>query len=122
MHKKIWLTIGMIMILGIFWVSLTPIPPKPLDFELSDKLEHTAAYGLLMWWFAVAVNQTKHQLMLAITFVVMGIGIEFLQQMTGYRYFEVLDMVANTTGVFVGWLVSIYLTPISLKLRLRSPT
>jgi hypothetical protein len=29
----------------------------------------------------------------------MGIALEFLQEMTGYRTFELLDMLANATGV-----------------------
>ncbi len=100
------------MVVAIFWVSLTPRPPQPLDFNAADKLEHTAAYALLMWWFAVSTyNNRRMQITYAIGFVVMGVGIEFLQEMTGYRFYEVLDMLANTSGVFVGWLVSIYLIP-----------
>ena len=33
----------------------------------------------------------------------MGIGIEFLQGMTATRHFEVIDMVANTSGVVLAW-------------------
>ena len=111
MFKRIWLIIGIIMVLAIFWVSLTPRPPQPLNFNAADKLEHTVAYALLMWWFAVSTFHTRTKNIYAICFVVMGVGIEFLQQMTGYRYFEILDMLANTAGVFVGWLVSVYLIP-----------
>jgi len=33
----------------------------------------------------------------------MGIGIEFLQAATPTRNFEVLDMIANTSGVVLAW-------------------
>ncbi|MBA4382695.1 MAG: hypothetical protein C0406_09035, partial [Sideroxydans sp.] len=36
-------------------------------------------------------------------FVVMGVGIEILQGLSGYRYFEYADMLANTTGVLIGF-------------------
>jgi glycopeptide antibiotics resistance protein len=39
----------------------------------------------------------------------MGIAIEFLQRMTGYRTFDVLDMVANAVGVLLGWAAALVL-------------
>ena len=39
----------------------------------------------------------------------MGIGIEFLQRMTGYRTFDVYDMAANATGVLLGWAAAVLL-------------
>jgi glycopeptide antibiotics resistance protein len=41
----------------------------------------------------------------ALGFTLMGVTLEFLQGMTGYRSFEVLDMAANTGGVALGWLI-----------------
>lgn len=111
MFRKIWLFLGLVMVAGIFWVSLTPIPPQPLTFDYADKLEHTAAYALLMWWFAITAKAKPGIYVYLVAFITMGISIEFLQEMTGYRYFEYADMVANTLGVFVGWLVSAYLIP-----------
>jgi glycopeptide antibiotics resistance protein len=42
-------------------------------------------------------------------FIAMGIAIEFLQGMTGYRHFDVLDMVANGLGVLLGWAAALVL-------------
>ena len=69
----------------------------------SDKLEHFAAYGLLMFLFCQIYHRTPTRLVYAAGFIAMGIAMEFLQRMTGYRTFEVLDMVANATGVVLGW-------------------
>jgi VanZ family protein len=33
----------------------------------------------------------------------LGVAVEFLQGMTGYRHFEPSDMVANANGVLLGW-------------------
>jgi glycopeptide antibiotics resistance protein len=39
----------------------------------------------------------------------MGVGLEFLQGWTGYRFFDVRDMVANGSGAMLGFLL--VLTP-----------
>ena len=79
-----------------------PQPPQ-VDLEQGDKLGHFAAYGLLMFLFCMAYVSRKQRAMYAAGFILMGIALEFLQGMTGYRTFEVLDMVANTIGVALGW-------------------
>jgi glycopeptide antibiotics resistance protein len=33
----------------------------------------------------------------------MGVGLEFLQDLCGVRFFEVNDMLANTAGVLLAW-------------------
>jgi VanZ family protein len=39
----------------------------------------------------------------------MGIAIEFVQGATGYRSFEVMDMVADAIGVLLGWAAALAL-------------
>jgi VanZ family protein len=53
----------------------------------------------------------------ALGFVAMGILIEFLQRMTGYRDFEVLDMVADAIGVLLGWAGAVVLERIVRSAR-----
>ncbi len=79
-----------------------PQPPQ-VDLEQGDKLGHFAAYGLLMFLFCMAYVSTRARAMYAVGFILMGIGLEFLQGMTDYRTFEVLDMIANAVGVALGW-------------------
>jgi len=83
-------------------LSLIPNVPKP-HVSQSDKLEHFAAYGLLMFLFCQIYGQSRTRLVYAAGFICMGVALEFLQRMTGYRSFEVLDMLANATGVVLGW-------------------
>ena len=90
---------------AIVWLSLTPSPPQ-VDFSYSDKVGHFAAYGLLMFWFA---GLYKSRAGYAAAFIAMGIGLEFAQGALGYRSSEVLDMVANTIGVFMGWIAALLL-------------
>ena len=81
--------------------------PKPptIDVDQGDKLGHFAAYGLLMFLFCQIYAQGKTRAIYALGFVAMGVALEFLQGMTGYRTFDVFDMLANAVGVALGWLV-----------------
>lgn len=85
-----------------------PSPPTP-DFEQSDKLGHFLAYGGLMFWFCQLYPKAQTRVHYAAGFIALGVGMEFLQGMTDYRTFEVLDMVANTIGVSLGWVAALIL-------------
>ena len=73
------------------------------QFVLQDKVMHVSAYACLMGWFTQIYRHDLTRLLLVITFIAMGILIEVLQSMTPTRQFEVLDMVANTSGVVLAW-------------------
>ena len=100
--RTLWLTIGYALVAIIIFLSLTPSPPK-LDFEQGDKLGHFLAYGTLMFWFCQLYATRSSRIAHALAFAAMGVALEFAQGMTDYRTFEVLDMVANATGVALGW-------------------
>ena len=87
------------MVAAIVWLSLTPSPVR-VDVESGDKLGHLAGYGVLMFWFAQLYARRAPY---AAGFIAMGIGLEFLQGWLGYRSFEILDMLANSAGVLLGW-------------------
>lgn len=102
--RRIWLAFGWLWVATVLWLSLTPVPPQPLTFVFSDKLEHTLAYLFLMGWFAV-VCCGKRRIVSAAGLVAMGVLVEILQGLSGYRYFEFTDMLANSSGVLLGWLI-----------------
>jgi len=103
MVRNVWLALGWGWIVIVFYLSLMPQPPQPLSFDGVDKLEHAAAYMVLMLWFCQAFMLKQSRIYLLIAFVAMGVVIEFLQGLSGYRYFEYADMLANTTGVLIGF-------------------
>ena len=86
----------------IVWLSLTPSPPQ-VDVQFGDKLGHFGAYGLLMLWFSFLYPRLRVQALYAISFIAMGIGLEFWQGWLGYRTYDLMDMAANTIGVLLGW-------------------
>jgi VanZ family protein len=91
------------MVAAIVWLSLTPSPP-PLDFKAGDKLGHLAAYGVLMFWFCLLYARAGTRLLYGAAFIAMGVGLEVAQGMLGFRTYDVLDMLANSAGVVLGWL------------------
>lgn len=103
MLRSGWLALGWLWVATVSYLSLMPHPPEPVSFDGVDKLEHALAYTLLMLWFCQIVVAKRARILLFIAFVVMGVAIEILQGLSGYRYFEYADMLANTTGVLIGF-------------------
>ena len=101
--RRVWRGIGIVLILVVIWLSLTPHPVE-IPVEQGDKLGHFAAYGTLMFWFAQLDARHRNRLAYAAGFVALGVGLEFVQGLTDYRTFEVADMVANAIGVLLGWI------------------
>ena len=113
--KSLWYLLGWILIASIVYLSLTPNPPQPLEFNGVDKFEHLLAYASLMAWFSQLQLSHRQRIRNAILFVLMGIGVEILQGMGGVRQFEYSDMLANSCGVLLGWLLSAYLGNTGLR-------
>jgi VanZ family protein len=99
-------TIGVLLIGSIVYLSLTPHPVE-LPGEQGDKYGHVLAYATLMFWYALIYVGQRERMGLAVAFVCMGVGLEFLQGFTDYRAFEATDMVADAFGVGVGWLAAV---------------
>jgi VanZ family protein len=100
---RLWQVIGISLIGLVVYLSLAPSPIE-LAVEYGDKYGHFLAYATLMYWFAQIYPAQRARMAWAAAFIAMGIGLESLQRLTGYRTFEIADMVANAFGVSVGWL------------------
>jgi len=101
--KRLWVGVGVFMVLAVFAGSLMSLPQPLKAVMLQDKVLHTLAYACLMGWFAQIYRHDLTRLVLVLALIAMGIFIEFVQGRTGYRHFDVLDMVANTSGVVLAW-------------------
>jgi hypothetical protein len=103
---KVWLAIGFLLIGVICFLTLTPSPPDMGDFPESDKIGHLAAYSIMMLWFGFIYVHRKRYIRVGLAFIAMGIVLEMIQGMLGYRSFSCLDMGANACGVMIGWLLA----------------
>ena len=101
-----WLMLGWLWVAVIFFLSLVPSPPQPVNFPGADKIGHALAYCLLMLWFCQIYLRRVSRIRLAVVLMIMGIAIEYLQRATGYRTFDYVDMLANAVGVMAGWVLA----------------
>jgi VanZ family protein len=106
-HRHVWLAGGWWLIGLIVYLSLTPHPPEPFSFPNADKFEHCIAYGSLALWFCQIYLSTRSRVFVLAALIGLGVGLEFVQGWTGYRHFDVWDMVANSIGVLFGFLLVI---------------
>ena len=74
-----------------------------MKFMYGDKLGHISSYLILMFWFGNIYYGKRQRLWLGITFITMGVLLEILQGVGGYREFQFADMLANSVGVALGW-------------------
>jgi VanZ family protein len=100
--RRVWRAVGFGLVMLVIWLSLTPHPVH-IPVANGDKLGHFAAFATLMFWFAQLETGHRARVAYAIGFVALGVALEFAQRLTGYRVFDVADMVANAIGVLLGW-------------------
>lgn len=103
---KLWLIIGWIMTGIVVYLSLFPSPSDMPGFYGSDKLAHFFVYALLMFWFGLCYEPGIRYLLTGAGLILLGIILERIQGMTGYREMSMYDMFANGLGVCFGWILS----------------
>lgn len=89
-------------------ISFKSLPTKSV-VTINDKLLHGFAYMVItfFWLFAKPIYflPRKGWAILVGVFL-LGIALEILQGvLTSYRHAEILDAVANTTGILLGYLL-----------------
>ena len=105
--RPLWFAIGMALIMLVVYLSLTSSPiDTGLDFPYQDKLYHAFAYFVLMAWFGQIYHTTLQRSIFAVLFVVLGLAMEYMQSFDPKRMAEFADMVANTTGVLIGYMLT----------------
>ena len=105
MNRAFSVAAGWAIVAAIVWLSLTPAPPQ-VEVAYGDKIGHLVGYCVLMFWFC---RLYRTRIFYAAGFILMGVGLEFVQRQLGYRSYEVADMIANTLGVLLGWGVALLL-------------
>ncbi len=101
--KPLWLLIGYLLVAAVVIGSLMPAPQ---GMQLvSDKLLHLLAYLGLALWFG-AIYRRERFARLGLSLVALGAVIECLQYATGYRSFELADLLADSLGTVAGLLLA----------------
>ena len=96
-----WVQVGIVI-----YLSLVSLPSELPGFHGGDKLMHFAAYFFMMFWFGMCYTCGKVYKGIGVGLVIMGISLEFVQNMTGCRTMSYFDMTANTIGVITGGILT----------------
>ena len=93
-----------VLVAAVVYLSIsTTIVELPGD--AGGHYTHVAAYALLMFVFSHAYREARAALILAAALFALGIGLEYVQRYSGYRNFELADMVSDAVGIGLGWLL-----------------
>ena len=106
MMRSLWLLAGWLGVVVVLAFSLSPATAHAPFIQHGDKLTHLASYATLMFWWAQLYIASRQRLVLAMALTFLGIGIELLQGFTPDRQSDVLDALANTAGILLGWLIA----------------
>jgi len=101
-NKRLGLMIGWLMVVTVWLLSLLPLSSPVDTVQGSDKIGHFLAYFGMTFWF---LHLTANRWVVVCLLIIMGFVIEVLQGLTGYRYFEWADFLANAVGVLVAYTV-----------------
>lgn len=105
-YRKAWLSGAWGLVALVIYLSLMPAPPQVLTFDWSDKFEHGLAYTSMSWCFCQLYRTGAQRIRVVVALIAMGIVIEILQGLSGYRFFEYADILANSVGVWAGFLLA----------------
>jgi hypothetical protein len=105
---KFWSALGWLLVITVIAGSLVPGPVINQVVDISDKVQHAAAYFLLMVWFAGFYRRPFYPVIAAVL-VSLGISLDALQGLTQTRFFDWHDIAMNCAGVAVGFAVSLFL-------------
>lgn len=105
-YFKLWFSLGWLLVSLVIFFSLSPSQPDTTVFSHFDKVVHILAYAFIMLYFGCIYLPGGTYRRLGIGFILMGFVLELIQGLIGYRTMEYLDMLANLTGVLIGWLLS----------------
>lgn len=89
-------------LLLVTFLSLKP-RMQGLEIEVNDKLGHGLAYFVLMVNGFLAFGR-KNQCRMLMFLIVFGVFMEILQGLTPHRESSFLDLLANSSGICLGWL------------------
>ena len=116
-----WWGIGILQVLVVWFLSLTSTPPQGPDFFWLipfDKAGHFLAYFSQCIWFCFLLEKRFHARIL-IFFCSQGFVLEIFQYFSASRSWEIADIVANTLGALVPYLV-LRNNPVSLFTKIEN--
>ena len=99
--NPVWRASFWLLVLISLWLSLMPADQVPGAFNFWDKAQHALGFAALAFSGLLAYPARIRSLMFAL--VLFGAGIECAQWVTGWRFGDWQDWVADGVGVAIGY-------------------
>jgi VanZ family protein len=101
-RKRLIQFIAIFVLISIAYLSLSP---KPAVTASNDKLGHFIAYAVLTFFLLLAFQKEKRNRIVKLVGLsaTYGVILEVLQLWVPGRHFSYLDLVANVSGVIIGY-------------------
>jgi len=96
-------------VVTIMVLSLLPQADMP-NVHMSDKINHTLAYGCVMLAGGLGFWLRRERVRLVGGLFLLGAAMELLQGLLPSRHMSLLDLAANVLGIAAGLLLSALLT------------
>lgn len=104
---RLWMALGWLLLAGV--CAGTLVPARAISaITINDKLQHAGSYFVLMLWFAGMFERRRH-IPIAIILAVLGFLLDLAQLATATRDFDMHDVAADTAGVALGLVLSLWL-------------
>ena len=103
-YKTYWIAGGIGLLMVVLSLSLVPFTGPDLPVTFADKIAHMLAFTVLIVWFSAVIPQSRWSSLFGLL-LTYGVFIEVMQFFTGYRVTEWGDIVADTVGLVLGWLM-----------------
>jgi len=104
-----WKATFWMLVLATLWLSLIPVDQVPTVFSFWDKAQHALGFAVLGFLGLKTYPGQIGRLLLGLA--LFGIGIEVAQWLTGWRYGDWQDWIADCVGIMMGWLAWRLLRP-----------
>tara|TARA_Y100000590_G_C15492568_1_gene928392 strand:+ start:626 stop:994 length:369 start_codon:yes stop_codon:yes gene_type:complete len=98
----VWFLPGLLLLLVVSVGSISFISGLVITgVDFMDKVVHTFSYFVLMVWFSGLYTNERNAIV-GLLLIILGITLEYIQTFLPYRFFDPLDLIANTVGVILG--------------------
>jgi hypothetical protein len=101
----VWVSLGVLIMLWVLWMALTPEPGITLAFPYGDKLLHATTFCCLMGWWGNVYRGRRPRGWAALGCLAFGIFIEFAQWLDPPRDADAWDVFADGTGILMALLL-----------------
>lgn len=101
----VWVSLGVLIMLWVLWMALTPDPGITLAFPYGDKLLHATTFCCLMGWWGNVYRGRRPRGWAALGCLAFGIFVEFAQWLDPPRDADAWDVFADGTGILMALLL-----------------